>query len=434
MTCGNVSDVLYARWQMGLSLAFHIVFAAIGMAMPILMVLAEWRARRTGDREHLELARRWAKGTAVLFAVGAVSGTVLSFELGLLFPTFMRHAGPIVGFPFSMEGFAFFTEAIFLGLYLYGWERLSPRVHLASGVVVAASGTLSAVFVTFVNAWMNAPRGFRVEGAGATLRLVEIDPSGALRSPAAAHEIVHMVLAAYMATAIAVAGVHAWGLLRGRRATFHRKALGLALWVAVPSSLAQPLVGHWAGQVVAELQPAKLAALEQHEKTMAWAPITLGPIKIPGALSVLAKNRPSAVVTGLEEFPRADWPHPVVRPAFQGMVAIGAGLAALCAWALFMRVRKKAWPEARPFLRALVVAAPLGFVAIELGWIVTEVGRQPFTIYGVLRTAETVTPMPGLVVPFVIFTVVYAGLALACVAVLRHHIRQTTTEVAPDAR
>jgi cytochrome d ubiquinol oxidase subunit I len=429
-----VSDVLYARWQMGVSLAFHIVFAAIGMAMPLLMVLAERRARRRDDAEYLELAKRWAKGTAVLFAVGVVSGTVLSFELGLLFPGFMKHAGPIVGFPFSMEGFAFFTEAIFLGLYLYGWDRLSPRLHVAAGFVVALSGLLSAVFVTFVNAWMNAPRGFRVEGAGETLRLVDIDPWGALRSPFAAHEILHMVLAAYMATGLAVAGIHAWGLLRGRRPSFHRKALGLALAMVVPTSLAQPLVGHWAGQVVAEHQPMKLAALEQHQKTMAWAPITIGPIEIPGALSLLAKNRPSAVVVGLEEFPRADWPHPVVRPAFQGMVAIGTAVAGLCALAIFVRLRKKRWPEHRRFLQALVVATPLGFVAIELGWIVTEVGRQPWTVYNVLRTVETVTPMPGLVVPFVTFTVVYVGLALACVAVLRHHIRQTMTDDVAERR
>src|SRR5213593_4347073 len=219
-----MTDVFAARSQMAMSLAFHIVFAVVGIAMPVLMVLAEWRWRRRGDPIFLDLAHRWAKGTAILFAVGAVSGTVLSFELGLLWPTFMAHAGAIIGMPFSLEGFAFFTEAIFLGIYLYGWDRISPRAHLAAGVVVAVSGALSGIFVVIANAWMNAPTGFDLVNG----RPVNIDPIAAMLNPAALPQTLHMTLAAYAPTGLAVAGIHALRLLRDPRNGFDRRALGVA--------------------------------------------------------------------------------------------------------------------------------------------------------------------------------------------------------------
>jgi len=417
-----VDDVLFARWQMAISLGFHIVFAAIGMSMPLLMVAAEYGFLRTGDRRYYELARTWAKGTAVFFAVGAVSGTVLSFELGLLFPTFMRHAGPVVGMPFSLEGFAFFTEAIFLGIYLYGWDRLRPRAHLAAGVVVAFSGVMSAVFVTIANAWMNAPTGFRVEDG----KLVDIDPIQAMRTPFAAHQVIHMVLAAYMATAIGAAAIHAWAILRHGRSELHEYALRIALTVALPATLAQPLIGHFAGQQVAAYQPMKLAAIEGLRATQSYAPLRIGPIEIPGALSLLAYNDPSAVVRGLEEFPAEDWPHGIVRVAFQVMVIIGSVLVVYALWALYLIWKKRAFSSSRRFLLATILAGPLPMLAIEAGWIVTEVGRQPWVIYGVLRTVDSATPVRGLIVPLVLFTLIYVGLAIACVAVLRFHIRKST--------
>ena len=428
-----MSDLDLARAQMGLSLAFHIVFAAVGVALPLLMVIAEWRARRTGDADYLRLARTWAKGTAILFAVGAVSGTVLSFELGLLFPGFMRHAGAVIGMPFSLEGLAFFTEAVFLAIYLYGWERLSPRLHLAAGVAVCVSGLASAVFVTLVNAWMNTPRGFRLDEAG---QFVDIDVWAAMSTPAAPHEVVHMALAAYMATALGAAGVHAWALLRARRAkvaapALHRKALGVALAVAIPASLIQPVVGHWAGQVVAEHQPMKLAAMEQLEHTQRRAPITLGPIEFPGLLSLLAFNHVDAEVKGLEEVPAADRPHPAVKVAFLAMVAMGTLCAGVMGLALLVRWRRKAWDGWPPLLWLVVLCAPLGFLAVEAGWMVTELGRQPWTIYGVLRTADAVTPMPGLIAPFTTFMIVYAGLAATVVVMLVRQVRGTLPEGKP---
>ncbi|HVQ16173.1 MAG TPA: cytochrome ubiquinol oxidase subunit I, partial [Vicinamibacterales bacterium] len=257
---------------MALSLGFHIVFAEIGIAMPLLMVLAEWRWQRSGDPVYLQLAHRWAKGTAVLFAVGAVSGTVLSFELGLLWPEFMRLAGPVVGIPFSLEGFAFFTEAIFLGVYLYGWERVSPRAHLLAGLIVALSGAASALFVVIVNAWMNTPTGITVDAG----RVVSVDPIAGMLNPSTFQQALHMLLAAYAATGIAVAGIHAAILLRRREVVFHRHAMMIALTIAIPSALLQPISGDISARAVAKWQPAKLAALESHFTTERGAPLHVG--------------------------------------------------------------------------------------------------------------------------------------------------------------
>ena len=428
-------DLLYARWQMGLSLAFHIIFAVIGMAMPVMMVAAETAWLRTGRPEYLDLAKRWARGTAILFAVGAVSGTVLSFELGLLWPRFMEFAGPIIGMPFSLEGFAFFLEAIFLGLYLYGWDKLSPRAHVFAGVMVSLGGALSGAFVVTANAWMNTPVGFElVDG-----RIVDVDPFAAMFNPAAGAQVVHMLLAAYAAVGVGVAGIHARLLLRDRGHPFHRRAFVIALLVGLPAALLQPLSGDWAGRVVARTQPAKFAALEGHFATEPYAPLRIGGIpdvetretryalEIPGGLSLLAHGDAAAPVLGLNDIARELWP-PVaaVHIAFQVMVAIGVWLAFVAIWAGVLWRRGRLF-ESRLFLKAMALSTTLGFVAVEAGWMVTELGRQPWIIQGVMRTSEAVTPMPGLLVPFVLFTCIYAVLAAVVIAL----IRRTIVETAP---
>jgi cytochrome d ubiquinol oxidase subunit I len=430
-----MSDLLAARTQMAMSLGFHIVFAEIGIAMPLLMVLAEWRWRRTGDAAYLELARRWATGTAVLFAVGAVSGTVLSFELGLLWPGFMRFAGPLIGLPFSLEGFAFFLEAIFLGVYLYGWERVGPRTHLAAGLVVAVSGAASAVFVVLVNAWMNAPTGYTLAADG---QFASIDPLAAMRSPAALQQALHMLLAAYAATGLAVAGVHAWMLLRGGSPSFHRRALGVALLVGGSAAILQPLSGDFSARVVAGTQPVKLATLEALWRTQRGAPLSIGGIpdeaseqtrwalQIPYGLSLLAFHDPHAAVRGLDAVPRSDWPPvAVVHLAFQVMVALGTAMALVSLWAAWLVVRRRDVGAHRALLRALALITPLGFIATEAGWIVTEVGRQPWVVQGLMRTSDAVTPMPGLVVPLVSFTLLYLGLAAIVVTVIASLVRES---------
>jgi cytochrome d ubiquinol oxidase subunit I len=426
-------DLIYARWQMGLSLGFHIIFAVIGMAMPVMMVAAEAAWLRTQRGEYLDLAKRWARGTAILFAVGAVSGTVLSFELGLLWPTFMAFAGPIIGMPFSLEGFAFFLEAIFLGVYLYGWNRVRPSAHVFAGVIVGLSGALSGVFVVTVNSWMNTPAGFRVaDGA-----LVEVNPFTAMFNPAAGPQVVHMLLAAYSAVGIAVAGIHGRLLLRDPSDPFHRRAFAIALLVGLPASLAQPLAGDWAGKVLARTQPAKLAALEGHFDTETYAPVRIGgipdvntqetryAIEIPGGLSLLAFGDPSARVVGLKDLPRDEWP-PVlpVHIAFQVMVGIGSWLALLALWAGVLWWRRRLF-DSRLFLRAMFWSTALGFLAIEAGWIVTEVGRQPWIVQGVMKTSDAVTPMPGLIAPFMLFTLIYIVLAAVVAALIRRTIVET---------
>jgi cytochrome d ubiquinol oxidase subunit I len=432
-----MDDLLAARSQMALSLAFHIVFAAAGVAMPLLMVLAEWRWLRTGDPSYLSLTKRWSKGTAILFAVGAVSGTVLSFELGLLWPGFMKWAGAIIGMPFSLEGFAFFTEAIFLGIYLYGWERVSPRMHLFAGVVVAASGAASAIFVVIANGWMNTPTGFRLENG----QPVEIDPIAAMMNPAAFGQTVHMLLAAYAATGFAVAGIHAFLLLRNNHSSFPRHALEIALLVGGIAAILQPVSGDLVGQVVAKYQPAKLAAMEGQFRTEKGAPLRLGgwpdeatqttryAIEIPYGLSLLAFHDPHATVKGLEEFPREHWP-PValVHIAFQVMVAAGTAMMFVALWGAWLRWRKRSLLGSRWFLWTVVLASPLGFIAIETGWTVTEVGRQPWIIYGIVKTAEAVTPMPGLQIPFITFTLLYVFLAVIVVWLLFRQVRETAEQ------
>ncbi len=435
-----MENLLFARAQMGMSLAFHILFACAGIAMPLLMVIAEVAWLRTGKGVYHDLTRAWAKGTAVLFAVGAVSGTVLSIELGLLFPRFMEHAGPIIGMPFSLEGFAFFAEAIFLGVYLYGWDRIKPWLHVGAGVLVAISGAMSAVFVIIANAWMNAPRGFRFENG----EFLDIDPIAAMGTPMAPHLIIHMLVAAYMGTAFAVAGIHAAVLLKSPRSSFHRKALGIALSLAIPMALVQPLVGDWSAKQVATHQPAKLAAMEGQYRTEAGAPLRIGgisddeametrfAIEIPGGLSFLAFGSFDATVKGLEEFPRDEWPPTATHYSFQIMVGLGMALLALSLWAVLLWYRKRDLTISRKFLIATVIASPFGFLAVEFGWFVTEFGRQPWVIYNVLRTADTVTPMPGLVVPFTVFTLVYLGLAAAVIAILYRQVRRSPDAIARE--
>jgi cytochrome d ubiquinol oxidase subunit I len=423
-------DLLAARWQMAVSLGFHIVFAAIGIAMPLMMAIAEWRWLRTKDETSLLLAKRWAKGTAILFAVGAVSGTVLSFELGLLWPHFMEWAGPVIGPLFALEGFAFFTEAIFLGIYLYGWTKIAPPVHLLAGFIVAASGVASAVFVVTVNAWMNTPTGFElVDGRPERIHFL-----GVLHNPHALHEIIHMVLAAFAATGFLVAGIHAALLLRDPASRFHRQALAIAMAVGGVAALLQPVSGDVLTRAVSAHQPLKLAAIEALFHTEAGAAFQLGGIpdpdrqevrygvEIPRALSLLLHMDPNATVVGLDRFPRKDWPPlAVVHVAFQVMVALGMIMAGLALWGAW-RWRQGRLADDRWLLRCLVAAGPAGFVALEAGWTVTEVGRQPWIIYGVMRTADAVTPMPGLWVPLAVFTLLYIGLAAVVVWLLWRHV------------
>lgn len=425
-----MDDLLAARSTMAFSLGFHIIFAAIGMTMPFFMSAAHWLYLRKGNPAHLELTKMWLKGVAIFFAVGAVSGTVLAFELGLLWPGFMQHAGPIIGMPFSYEGTAFFLEAVAIGLFLYGWKRMKPWMHWTTGFVVGIAGFTSGIFVVAANGWMNAPSGFDwVDGAA-----VNINPLAAMFNRAWLHQTIHMQIAALQAVGFAVGGIHAFLWLRGRAREMHMTAIKIAMTFGAIASLLQPLAGHFAGQRVAELQPAKLAAMEGHFETSRRAPLYIGGIPdeetqtmkwgipLPGLLSFVAHDDFNAEVIGLDQIPRDEWPPVLItHVAFQIMVGIGMAMAAvslLFFW--YWKRRKGVFPNW--FLWTLVAFIPMGMIAIEAGWIVTEVGRQPWIVYGIMRTKDAVTPVPGMAYHFYLFLVLYFALAAATIWLFRRQV------------
>lgn len=427
----RMDDLLAARSQMAMSLAFHIVFAAVGIGMPLLMVIAEGLWLKTRERVYLALARQWARGTAIMFAVGAVSGTVLSFELGLLWPKFMAYAGPIIGMPFSLEGFAFFLEAIFLGIYLYGWTRVPERAHWFAGVMVALCGTLSGIFVVTANGWMNTPAGFEMADG----RVTSIDPFAAMFNPSAFVQTLHMGIAAFQAVGFAVAGIHAWTLLKDANRVFHRKAMMIGLWVGAVAAVVQPLSGDLSAKRVAETQPVKLAAMEGQWETERGAPLRIGgwpdakaektrmAIEVPYLLSVLAYSDPHAEVQGLKAVPADDRPPvAIVHLAFQAMVGLGTAMMLTGLIGGWLAWRYRRLPDGRWFLKLVVFCSPLGFLAIEAGWTVTEVGRQPWVIQGVMRTVDAVTPMPNLVIPFLVFTALYLFLGGVVLTLMRRQV------------
>ncbi len=420
-----------ARFQMGLSLGFHIIFACIGMTMPILMAFSEWKWLRTQKQVYLDIAKAWSKGVAIFFAVGAVSGTVLAFELGLLFPEFMKHAGPIIGMPFSWEGTAFFVEAIALGIFLYGWGRLNKWVHWISGIAVGVSGIMSGIFVVAANAWMNSPAGFTWENGKA----VNIDPVAAMFNNSWAQQALHMILAAFIATSFAVAGVHAFLLLKKRKNVFHKTAMRTALTFGVVAAFLQPFSGDYSAKNIAITQPAKLAAIEGLYKTTKSAPLLIGgvpndaeervdhAIRIPGLLSYLAHGDFNAEVTGLDKFPKEERPPvSIVHFSFQIMISIGFLLVFAGILFLLFSIWRKKTLSKKWWLVFISLLTPLGFIAVEAGWIVTEVGRQPWIIYGVMKTKDAVSTMEGLEYSFYTVTVVYILLTAIIVWLLKKQI------------
>lgn len=415
-----MDPLLAARTLMGVSLAFHIIFAIVGMIMPLLMCYAHYMWLKHKDEDYLTLTKWWMKGLGIFFATGAVSGTALSFELGLLWPTFMEHAGPIFGMPFSWEGTAFFLEAIFLGLYLYGFKNLKPWVHWLSGLGVGICGVASGIFVVAANSWMNSPAGFDwIDG-----KAYNIDPVRAMFNDAWFSQAQHTVVTASLAVSMAVIGIHVVLYVKGKNKKLNEKAIKVALPFFLISALLVPLSGDIAAKDVAKRQPIKLAALEAHFETEKGAGLWIGGIpdvenetvrfgiKIPNALSFLAFNDFNAEVKGLKDFPRDEWPPVVpVHLAFQVMVGIGTYALLLALLILFYKFKKVNFLEKGFLLKLLILGTPLGFIAVEAGWIVTEVGRQPWIIYGIMKTKDAVSPMPGLQYTLYLFTGLYFFLA-----------------------
>ena len=415
-----------ARQMQAMSFAVHIPLVCFGIAFPAMVMTAEWLHLRTGDPVYRTLARRWTRVMVTLFAAGVVTGTVLSFEMGLLWPEFTSVFGGVFGLGFAVEGFSFFVEAIFIGIYAYGWDRLSPRWHLASGLPVVAAGLLGSLMVISVNGWMNHPEGFRLVGG----RAVDVHPFDALFANANFwHELVHMYVAGYMVAGFLVAGCYSVAHLRGRRGRYERTALAIPLTIAALATLVQAPVGDWAGRVVARNQPVKLAAFEGLGHTTRGAPVHIlglyedGKVKygipLPDMLSLLAYHDPDARVAGLDTVPANDRP-PVnaVRFAFQTMVGIGTLLVLFAAMLLGVRIRRGRLPDSAWFHRGVVVAGPLSLVALIAGWVTTEVGRQPWVVYRVMRTSEAVTRASGIPVGYGTLAAVYVALAAAVAFVL----------------
>jgi cytochrome d ubiquinol oxidase subunit I len=407
--------LLQARQMQALSFSVHIPLVCFGISLPAMLLFVEWRWLRTGDAVYLTLARRWSRIMVALFAVGVITGTILSFEMGLLWPNFTATFGGVFGLGFAIEGFSFFLEAIFIGIYVYGWERLSPRAHLLSGIPIVITGITGSLTVIAVNAWMNHPGGFRIRAG----KVFDIHQWQALfGNDYLWHELVHMYLAGYMVSGFLLAGAYAAGRLRGRWGRYERTALAIPLTIAALAAIAQGPVGDWAARDVATTQPIKLAAMEGLQKTTRGAPehllgwyehgkIEFG-IAIPKMLSLLAFHDPNASVQGLDTVPPSQRPPVnVERVAFQTMVGIGTLLGLLAAIYLFVRLRFRRLPESVWFYRALVLAGPLSVVALIAGWVTTEVGRQPWVVYHVMYTNEAVTGAGGIVVGYTVLVLAY---------------------------
>jgi cytochrome bd ubiquinol oxidase subunit I len=434
--------LLEAREMQALSFAVHIPLVCFGIAFPTLVLVVEWLHLRTGDPLYRELAKRWSKAMLALFAVGVVTGTILSFEMGLLWPGFMSAFGDVFGLGFALEGISFFVEAIFIAIYVYGWDRLSPRLHFLSGIPVALAGITGSLMVLSVNAWMQNPSGFRLEGGGA----VDVGPVAALFGNSYLWpEFIHMYLAAYMVVGFLIAGAYAWAWLRGRRSRYVTRALTVALTAAALAAPAQIVVGDWIARQVAEDQPTKLAAFEGLGETQRGAAIHIGGwynedtgevehgVPLPRLLSLLAHHDPDAEVQSLDAVPADERPPVnVVRITFQAMVAIGFFLALVGAIHLYRAARRRGLPSTPWFFRAVIAAGPLAVVALIAGWVTTEVGRQPWVVYGVMRTEEAVTGADGIAVGYATLVVVYTGLIAATAWVLRRLSRAPLKQEASD--
>lgn len=419
-------NLLAARNQMAISLGFHIIFACMGIGLPLLTLIAHWRGLRKRDSVALDLAKRWSKAMAVLFAVGAVSGTILSFEMGILWPGLMGPYGDVIGLPFSLEGVSFFIEAIFIGIYLYGWKRLPRRLHFASLFPIVAAGITGSFFILSVNSWMNSPEGFSIVDGQVT----DVDPWAAMFNSTVGGQYLHMLLAAYMVAGFLVAGVYAWGWLKGRRDRYHQLGFLIAFTVAAIASPIQILVGDFMARRAIENQPAKFAAMELIPEAGTGIPLTIGgflvdgevrgALEIPKLASLLGTRDPDGALPGLDQFPPdALPPVNIVHTSFQVMVGLGTLLLALSMFFAVVWWRKRRLPETRWFWWAAAFSGVAAVVAMEAGWITTEVGRQPWIVYGLVRTEDAVTNADGVMWSLAAIVVVYLGLAVGSLLTLR---------------
>jgi cytochrome d ubiquinol oxidase subunit I len=432
-TLAGVDPVPWARSQMAFTLAFHIILVPLGVSWAAMTLIANYRGIRHDDRDALRLAQRWSKYMAVTFAVGAVTGTVLSFEFGLLWPKFMGQWGAAFGVPFAFEGIFFFLEAIFISIYIFGWRRLRPWAHFWTGVPIAVTGVLGSASVVAANAWMNSPQGVTLDSTGA---VVAVDPLGVIFNNAMPLMATHMIVAAYMVGGFMIASVYAVGMLRGRRDRYHRLGFIIGFSVAAIATPIQMGVGDGLARWVYNEQPAKFAAIEMVTQTSSDVPEILfghldaqgqvsGGIPIPGLASILSDpaTGTSTVVMGLNQIPADNRPTDrtvnVTHLAWDVMVGLGTLLFLLTLWWWASWVFRRRMPGSRWFLRIAATAGVLAVVALEAGWTVSEVGRQPWIVWELMKVDQAATANTGIWVTFIGVVVLYLGLAVTTVLVLR---------------
>ncbi|MBS4191906.1 cytochrome ubiquinol oxidase subunit I [Bacillus sp. FJAT-49705] len=432
---GNEEAVFFSRVLTELTLSFHIIFATIGVGVPLMIMIAQWVGIKKNDEHYILLARRWARGFVITVAVGVVTGTAIGLQLSLLWPNFMELAGNVIALPLFMETFAFFFEAIFLGIYLYTWDRFeNQKKHLLLLIPVAAGASFSAVFISIVNAFMNTPQGFEfVEG-----QLININPLIAMFNPAMPTKVTHVVVTAYMTSAFVLAAIAAFRLLKGSDHIYHKKALFLTMKLGLIFSIASAIIGDFSGKFLAEYQPEKLAAAEWHFETERNAPlILLGvledeevkyAIKIPFALSMLAHNDPTAEVIGLDQFPKDEIPPLYIHYLFDLMVFIGMWLVAISAVYVFSIWKGWAFVKTKRFLGLIVAGGPLAVLAIEAGWWLTEVGRQPWILRGLMKTENAATSSGQVDLMLILFSGLYLILGIGVIVVLRRMFKRNPVE------
>ncbi|ERI07795.1 cytochrome ubiquinol oxidase subunit I [Aneurinibacillus aneurinilyticus] len=428
--------VLYSRILTEVTLAFHILFATIGVGVPLLIALAQWIGIKRNDPHYILLARRWTRGFVITVAVGVVTGTAIGLQLSLLWPNFMELAGQVISLPLFLETFAFFFEAIFLGIYLYTWDRFKNQMkHFLLLIPVVIGSSASALFITIVNAFMNTPQGFELKDGV----IVSIQPLVAMFNPAMPTKVGHVLASAYMTSAFVLASIAAYRILRGSKHVYHKKALHITLVPALVFSLATAIIGDFSGKFLAEYQPEKLAAAEWHFETSEKAPLVLfgsldennkvkNGITIPYALSILAHNNPNAEVVGLNEFPADELPPLYIHYFFDLMVTIGVLLTVVAFIYLILHKRRKSTPYRKSLLVTIVLSGPLALLAIELGWIFAEVGRQPWILRGYMKTSTGATTADYVDILLICFIALYALLAIVSTIVLRKMFKNNPVE------
>lgn len=432
---GNEESVFFSRVLTELTLSFHIIYATIGVGIPLMIMIAQWVGIKKNDEHYILMARRWTRGFVITVAVGVVTGTAIGLQLSLLWPNFMELAGNVIALPLFMETFAFFFEAIFLGIYLYTWDRFeNQKKHLLLLIPVAIGASFSAVFITIVNAFMNAPQGFDLVNG----QLVNVNPVLAMFNPAMPTKVAHVLATAYMTSAFVLASIGAYRLLKGSNHVYHKKALFLTLKIGLVFSIAAAVIGDFSGKYLAEYQPEKLAAAEWHFETHEEAPLMLYgvledgevkyAIKIPYALSILAHSNPKAEVIGLDQFEEDEVPPLYIHYLFDSMVTIGMWLTALSLLYVLGVWFKMSFIHARWFRWLLVFGGPLSMLAIELGWWFAEVGRQPWILRGIMRTEEAATTSGQVDLMLLLFAGLYLVLAIGSIVVLTRMFRKNTVE------